>query len=69
MKIETLSNGTRIVKRYRKGNCYACAWSADSSDKKIKHGMLMGDAAFFPYNEANGEFLFHLVNRPISFRK
>lgn len=73
MEIEThqthSNDGYRIVKRYRKGRCYACVWSFHTEDKQIQHDMQIGDAAFFPYNESTGEFMFHLANKPIHFRR
>jgi hypothetical protein len=69
MNIITLPNGARLVKRYRKGYCFAAAFSADTSDKQIQSAMAQGDASFFPYNEASGEFQWAKANRPLRFRK
>lgn len=66
--LETLANGTRLVKRYRNGRCFAAVWSADTTDNQIRHDMSMAEANFFPYNETTGEFCWELSNRPSHFR-
>jgi hypothetical protein len=50
-----LSNGSKIVKRYRQGRCYACIWSSDSTEESIRQDIATGAARFYPYNEATGE--------------
>lgn len=57
--IETLPNGARLIKRYRNGRCYASVWSPDFTDRQIMSAMAQGEAAFFPYNESTGEFMFN----------
>lgn len=70
MNIETLPSGARLVRRYRKGRCYAAVWSADTTDKQVESQMSQGDAAFFPYNETTGEFLWSQGNgRPSHFKR
>lgn len=64
-----LSNGSRIVKRYRKGHCFAAVWSADTTGRQIISAMAQGEASFFPYNESTGQFLWHLSTKPSHFRK
>lgn len=59
----------RLVKRYRAGRCFAAAFSKDTSDKQIASAMQQGEAAFFPYDEAEGRFLFHLCSRPRRIRR
>lgn len=55
--IQTLSNGCRIVKRYRAGRCYASVWADGTTDSQIEKAIATGQAAFLPYNEATGETL------------
>ena len=69
MNTITLSNGSRLVKRYRKGYCFAVAFSADTTDKQIQSAMATGEACFYPYNESSGEFQWDKANRPLRFRK
>lgn len=69
MKIQTLSNGSRLVLRYRKGRCYACVWASDTTDKQIASQMRMGDANFFPYNESTGEFIWAGSNVSFHFKR
>lgn len=66
---ELFTANTKIVKRYRNNRCYACVWAEGTDDKKILHDMATGDANFFPFNEATGEFMYHLTNRPLRFKK
>lgn len=69
MKIETLPGGARLVKRYRKGYCYAAVWSADRTDKQIARDIATGEAAFFPFNESTGQFDWSRGNgRPLRIR-
>lgn len=65
-KIETLSTGHRLVKRYRKGRCFACVWSPDSTDEQIARELPFAD--FLPYNEATGEFVRTDLHRPSHFK-
>lgn len=69
IKVETLSNGSRLVRRYRNGKCYACVWSADTTDKQIASQMMIRDANFFPYNEATGEFIWAGSNVSFHFKR
>ncbi len=66
---EVLSNGSKLVKRYRAGRCFAAVWSADTTGRQILAAMAQGGASFFPYNEATGAFLWHLTTKPSHFRK
>lgn len=71
-KVETLPDGTRIVKRYRQGRCYAAVWSADTTDRQVAGQMAQGEAAFFPFNEASGQFVWDsasVCSRPLRFKR
>ena len=71
MKHVILSNGSKVVKRYHAGKCYACVWSSDTEERQMQRDMAMGDAAFFPYNETTGEFVWGVsqCGTPMRFRK
>lgn len=62
--------GVKVVKRYSKGRCYACAFTPETSDKKIAETMAAGDAKFYPYNETTGRFTLEMfTSRPRYFKK
>lgn len=69
MKIETLPNGIRLVRRYRHARCYAAVWSADTTDQQIALQMSQGDAKFYPYDESSGRFLWGQTTRASYFRR
>ena len=57
LKYTTLNGGAKLVKRYRKGRCYAVVWSEDTTEKQMRSQMAQGDAHFYPFNETTNEFI------------